>query len=182
MLPTLYYQIKDKENIKINLEKMFDFIIAESINTEEYWFYAKEKLTILATSASGGVYATIAKGEDIEKFPIVFISSEGKAGKIAKSFSELIQLIIYYPYWQDMLSFSGGGDFEKMIKSIPCLEDERIEFHSNYKRIQKEISDELGLVKDSRLLENLLKEVMEKPFFRVFSTEDDNMSDTLIDI
>ncbi len=181
MLPKLYYQIKNNETIKLKLEERFDFIIIdESNNTEEYLFHAKEKLTIFATDGAGGVYTTIEKGDDIEEFPIAFISSEGQSGKIARTFNELIELIIYYPFWQDILKFSSNGDLEQMTKSIPYLEGERIEFIPDYKKVQRVISNELGIVKRSSLLENLLKEVMEKPFFKVFSTEDDNIYDTLI--
>ncbi|WP_066505593.1 hypothetical protein [Abyssisolibacter fermentans] len=180
MLPKLYYEIINNEEIKINLEEKFDFIIIENSTTDEYMFYSKEKLTIFATDGTGGVYATIGDGDDLDKLPIAFISSEGQAGKIAKSFNELIALIIYYPFWKDILKFSGNGDLKQMRKSITYLEEERIEFVSDFKKVQKNISIELRIIKKDNLIENLHKEVMEKPYFTVYSIEDNNTSDTLI--
>lgn len=182
MLPKLYYQIKGNQSIKISLEELFDFITTEPTNTDQYWFNTEETLIILAANAAGGIYAAIEKGDNIEKFPIVYISSEGQAGKIAKSFSELVQLIIQYPYWHDMLRFSDGGDLEKMFEAILYLENERIEVHSDYKEVQHQIIDKLGIVNRSDILENMLKVVFEKPYFRVFSADDNTMSDHLIDI
>jgi hypothetical protein len=180
MLPKLYLEINNKENIKDMLENYCDFILCNpSSDTKEYQFYAKEKLTILATDGSGGVYAIISN-MNIEKSPIVYVSSEGQAGKIANSFNELLSLIIYYPFWSDILKFSGDGDINKMIEVIPSLEKERLEYIPYYVQIQKEIGDNIGIIKSEKSIQDLKKIVLEKPAFTVYSTEDDNSSETLV--
>ncbi|KYH28751.1 hypothetical protein CLTEP_27530 [Clostridium tepidiprofundi DSM 19306] len=180
MLPKLYLEINNKESIKNMLEDYCDFILCSpSNNTEEYGFYAKEKLTILATDGSGGVYSVI-KDMNEEKSPIVYVSSEGQAGKIANSFNELLSLIIYYPFWLDILKFSGNGDINRMMEVIPSLEKERIEYIPNYIKIQKEIGDSLGIIKSEKSIEDLREFVLEKPSFTVYSTEDNNPSETLV--
>ncbi|GAA0177849.1 hypothetical protein SH2C18_09980 [Clostridium sediminicola] len=180
MLPKLYLEIDSKENIKNMLENYCDFILCKPSNdTEEYMFYAKEKLTILATDGSGGVYAIVGDG-DVEKLSVVYVSSEGQAGKIANSFNELLSLIIYYPFWLDILKFSDNADIDRMIDTVPLLEKERLEDIPDYIEIQEEIGCNLGLAKSKKSINNLRNIVIEKPGFVVCSTEDNNPSETLV--
>ncbi|WIF95467.1 hypothetical protein [Caminicella sporogenes] len=178
ILPKLYLEINKKEDIKEVLEEYCDFILCEpSSNTEEYLFYAKEKLTILATDASGGVYAMISD-IDVEKSPIVYVSSEGQSGKIANSFSELISLIIYYPFWKDILCYL--GDINKIKEIIPSLEKDMLKYIPNYIQIQKEVGNSLGIIKSEKIIESFIEVVLEKPDFIVYSIQDDEPSETLI--
>ncbi len=180
ILPELYYKIKSDKDIRRLFEEIFDFIIMEeSTSTEDYLFYSREKLTIFATDGAGGVYATVETDDNHDTF-IVFISSEGQAGKIARSFNQLINLIIHYPFWSDILKFSGNGRLEEMKKSIKPLEDERVEFIPCYLEVQKTIADKLKITKNKKLIEYLYEVVMEEPKFVVFSTIDNNTSDDLI--
>ncbi len=46
--------------------------------------------------------------------PLFLFASEGSAGVVARSLDELLTLVVHYPYWQDLLKFSGGGDIVLM--------------------------------------------------------------------
>jgi len=78
----------------LNIDKGTDWItLSPNYSTE-----------VIAGAGSGGVYVAYGEGE-IEKRPILFISSEGQAGKLGNDLSEFVAMIIEIPYWFDLLKF-----------------------------------------------------------------------------
>jgi hypothetical protein len=69
------------------------------------WFSVDglDDVTQVGSEGSGGTFVLLSPG------PVLYVSSEGRAGIIAATFEEFIQLIVACPYWLDILKFSGGG-------------------------------------------------------------------------
>jgi hypothetical protein len=73
-----------------------------------------------AEDASGGVFLSgSATGR------ILYVTSEGQAGIVAMSPREFLQLIVTYPYWFDLLKFSGNGNINEMQRAVPYLDVEQ---------------------------------------------------------
>jgi hypothetical protein len=82
----------------LNIDKNTDWIkLSPNYHTE-----------VIAGEGSGGFYVAYGEGKTENK-TILFISSEGQAGKLANNLSEFLSMIIEIPYWFDLLKFSGGG-------------------------------------------------------------------------
>src|SRR5262249_44728443 len=62
-----------------------------------------QSISHIGIDGAGGQFAQLADQR------VVYVSSEGEAGVIAADFKAFIQLIVVYPYWHDILKFSGGG-------------------------------------------------------------------------
>lgn len=57
---------------------------------------------------------------------MLYASSEGQAGIIARSLETGLSIIIDLPYWQDCLKFSGGGQLAEMRRVIPLSESDLV--------------------------------------------------------
>ena len=99
---------------------------------------------VIAREGSGGLYLAYGNMK-IEERPILYVSSEGQAGKIAQNLTELISMIITVPYWQDLLKFSGNGNLEEMIKTESFMKKEYAEDYPGIEKAQKEIAHQLNL-------------------------------------
>ncbi len=99
---------------------------------------------VIAGEGSGGVYVVYGEGE-IEKRPILFISSEGQSGKIGNNLSEFISMIIEIPYWFDLLKFSGGGQLSEMRKTAHFMVAEFDEEHPDYNKAKTNLKSKLTL-------------------------------------
>jgi len=88
----------------------FDFVVEDADN--EVWFDAAplQPFQVIAQKGSGCVYALTGPEKRV-----LFVSSEGQAGIVAASLRECLELIVAYPYWQDIVR-SAGGDLKKMRK------------------------------------------------------------------
>lgn len=78
---------------------------------------------MIAQDASGGMFA-LCQVNDTGRQPVLYVSSEGEAGIIARDLPAALQNVIQLPYWRDCLKFSGGGRLDEMHKAIPYLEHE----------------------------------------------------------
>jgi hypothetical protein len=120
-LPKLYELIHGNKKIEEILEWPFDFIlVTPTLDTTEYYFKTEEQALCVAEDASGGVFALWGDG-DINEREVIYVSSEGQAGKIANNFDYLISLILLCPFWSDLLKFSGQGQISEMRKAYPLL-------------------------------------------------------------
>ncbi|MDQ0418686.1 hypothetical protein J2Z48_002889 [Croceifilum oryzae] len=72
----------------------------------------------------------------------MYISSEGAAGKIAKSFDEFILILITCPFWTDLLKFSGEGQLAEMRKTLIYLQsnEEYIEVGKSKTKLATKLS------------------------------------------
>jgi hypothetical protein len=71
----------------------------------------------IGRDGGGGVFALLPPAGRV-----LYVSSEGQAGIIAADFEEFFQLIVAYPYWHDILKFSGNGQLAEMQRAALALE------------------------------------------------------------
>jgi len=75
---------------------------------------------VVAGDSCGGVFLAYGTGA-LEARPILYATSEGRAGRIADSLDECIAMMLALPCWQDVLHFSGGGDLDAMRRAAADL-------------------------------------------------------------
>jgi len=153
-LPQLYRDILSNDAVQEILAGPFDFeVVTPGQNISEHQVLCSAELTILAREGAGGIFALFGDA-DVETRPVIFVSSEGQAGKIADNFNEAIELIVTFPYWSDLLKFSGGGKIDEMRKSQIYLQRELAEDEPDIDKIQKNI---LGLLNIKTTADPVLK-------------------------
>ncbi|MGY8664466.1 hypothetical protein Q3C01_19240 [Bradyrhizobium sp. UFLA05-109] len=70
----------------------------------------------VGSDGSGGAFVLLPSNH------VLYASSEGRAGIIAATFEDFIQIVVACPYWLDILKFSAGGDLEQMRRAAVALE------------------------------------------------------------
>ncbi|MDR3602531.1 MAG: hypothetical protein P4L49_18950 [Desulfosporosinus sp.] len=140
-----------------------NFFFVKSQETIDISFYTKEYFVVFATDHDGGFYGFIGGLGDVihDNYPIGYISSDNKAGRIANNLKELFSLIIFNPFWQDLLK---GKDKE---------------ISNNFSEIHLDIAKTLSVHKDEQDIENLKIRLTREPFFTLYSKIDDNPSTQL---
>jgi hypothetical protein len=95
------------------------------------WYVVKPRAEAetIARDGTGGVFLLYGSDEYL-----IHITSEGQAGVIARDLAEGIALMVSYPYWRDLLKFSGGGQLNEMRRVVPFLERE---MHEDYPEIDE---------------------------------------------
>jgi hypothetical protein len=71
----------------------------------------------IGEDGAGGIFALLPPTQRV-----LFVSSEGQAGIIATDLEALIQLIVAYPYWHDLLNYSGNGQLAEIRRAAVALE------------------------------------------------------------
>jgi hypothetical protein len=118
----------------VNVDKGTDWItLSPNYSTE-----------IIAGEGAGGLYVAYGEGE-IEKCPILFISSEGQAGQIGHDLSEFVSMIIEIPYWFDLLKFSGSGQLSEMRKTAQFMFAEFYEEYPDYNKAKTILESKLAV-------------------------------------
>ncbi|GLR87157.1 hypothetical protein [Bradyrhizobium iriomotense] len=70
----------------------------------------------LGIDGAGGAFVLLPSNH------VLYASSEGRAGIIAATFEDFIQIVVACPYWLEILKFSAGGDLEQMRRAAGALE------------------------------------------------------------
>ncbi len=96
-------------------------------------FTCKEEVLIIANSSSGSCF--IERQRDKKIF---YVSSEGELVYISKKIDKLVELIIQFSYWMDMIRFSNKVEYSSYFKVHQDLTEERIEFLPEFIEIQSE--------------------------------------------
>ncbi|MGX6444149.1 hypothetical protein ACWM35_13110 [Neobacillus sp. K501] len=169
----MFTTILSKPEIVDNLIEYYDFeVIEPNSDTEEFYFKIDEKATILAQDASGGIFVLIGSGE-VEKLPVIYIDSEGQAGKVGKSFNGFISIMLACPYWRDLLKFSGNGQISEMMKAQPFLEAEMVEDYPGIADIKGKVISQLLIEELFHTVETLYESMISQPQISVYSLEGD---------
>jgi hypothetical protein len=71
----------------------------------------------IGEDGAGGIVALLPPTQRV-----LFVSSEGEAGIIAADLEAFIQLIVAYPYWHDVLNYSGNGQLAEMRRAAVAME------------------------------------------------------------
>jgi hypothetical protein len=108
-----------------DLAQAYDFDIDRASRDYSWIRLSPEhRFLVIAGESTGGVFLAYGDG-NFERMPILYVTSEGQAGKVASNLSEFLALVVAVPYWQDLLKFSGSGDLAEMRRTA-----ERV--HENY--------------------------------------------------
>lgn len=113
----------------------------------------EHRFLVIGGESTGGAFLSYGSG-DFDQMPILYVTSEGSAGKVASNLSEFLGIIIALPYWEDLLKFSGGGDLVEMRKTAELAfenyEEEEIVTSARMRLMKvldiQEISDPIGLL------------------------------------
>ncbi|UKS26613.1 hypothetical protein LOZ80_34720 [Paenibacillus sp. HWE-109] len=171
---SIYHKIVSNTELINFLSEYYDFEIVEAnSNTKDYFFEVDDKATIIAQDASGGAFALYGYGDE-EDLPVIFISSEGQAGKVGKNFEEFLGIMISCPYWRDLLKFSGNGQLTEMLKSQFFLEDEVLEDFPEIENVKNKVISLLSINELSKPVETLYESMVSEPYVLVLSLEGEN--------
>jgi hypothetical protein len=163
---------KDPELVDALLE-YYDFeIVDPTTNSYEYFFKADEEITVIAQDASGGTFVLIGSMID-DVSPVIYISSEGQAGKVGRNFEEFFKLMIVCPYWRDLLKFSGDGQLSEMLKAQPFLQEDTIEDFPEIISVKAKVLSTLSLNEEVDPVVKLYQSMISEPSVSIFSLEDE---------
>lgn len=181
-LPLMLKKIKKSGDAQNYLDLLYDFtLIQPTEDSLKRGFKADVPVLCFASDACGGTYALAGSGE-LDKRPVVFVSSEGQAGAVAPSIDQFMALLIAMPFWLDVLKFSGGGKITEMEKAYKLLERET-ELDMNelleddddprrYKAVQKLLKTTLDIKDCPKPLHVLFDAVSAKPEFKAYAKKD----------
>lgn len=77
----------------------------------------RSDFTILAHDGGGNRFITVGASP-----LVIYADHEGGTGVIGRDIDEFVTLIVWCPYWRDLLGSSGGGRLEEMRRAYPVWE------------------------------------------------------------
>ncbi|MGY0505401.1 hypothetical protein [Luteimonas sp. e5] len=86
----------------------FEVEIGDNLSEDWYTIKGAPSFDSFGADGSGGRFILLTDGR------VLFISSEGSAGTIAKDLEEFLDLVSGAPYWGDILHRSNNGDLRCM--------------------------------------------------------------------
>jgi hypothetical protein len=136
-----------------DLAQAYDFDIDRA--SQDYsWIRLtpEHRFLVIAGESTGGAFLAYGDG-DFDQMPILYVTSEGQAGKVASNLSEWLAIVVAVPHWQDLLHFSGGGDLAEMRRTAELVNGRYAEKVANSARthlmkvlaMQEEISDPVAV-------------------------------------
>jgi hypothetical protein len=123
----------------------FDFVVVDNKEYGPVWFDIAplEPFEIVAQRSTGCVYALTGAQRHV-----LLATSEGQAGIMAASLQECLELVIAYPYWQDVLR-AGKGDLSEMRQvlrdRIEQFEEEALDDNPEIEEFRPLLRAQLGL-------------------------------------
>lgn len=127
--------LRGSNGIINDLACAFDFDIDRA--SQDYsWIRLtpEHRFVVVAGESTGGAFLAYGNG-DFDQMPILYVTSEGGAGKVASNLGEFLSILVAIPHWQDLLKFSGPGDLAEMRKTAELLqhdvEDENVTIAKN---------------------------------------------------
>jgi len=158
-IPSIYESLTKNSLVQDILSWPFDFEVCKPYLLSSDWpISLSEELIVLAEDGCGGVF-TILENIEADLSPVIFLSSEGQAGKVSENFVEFLSVMVAIPYWRDLLKFSAGGELEEMKKAIPFLEAELLEDEPDILNKKKAVFKELQLRELSEPVQTLFSSV-----------------------
>ena len=143
--------LRTSDEAKRVLEYDFDFRVAP-IGAKSALFQLRDGMAyeLVGTDTSGGEFALCDK-RDLPTRPLLYASSEGQAGILARALHTGLATIIDLPYWHDCLKFSGNGQLAEMRRVVPLAESDLQEDNPEVISARKNLQRHLGisLIQDS---------------------------------
>ena len=140
---TVTPEILRADNAVRRMLRPFDFEVVDSYGPVWFDTAPLEPFEVVARRSSGCVYALAGPQRHV-----LLVTSEGQAGIIAASLQECLELVVAYPYWQDVLS-RAKGDAEVMRQifrdGIEDFEDQALDDHPEIAEFRPLLRARLGL-------------------------------------
>ena len=164
---------KNDRNDKIYklLQENCDVISCTTSNMDDFPFYPVPSLTIFAHDSKGNRFGTIGGMCDLvsDDYPVGYINQHGMYGKISSSLKEFFELVIFYPYWGDIIKYEQMG----LAYDIDNMEMKQWANNSKYFENQSELSEILKLSKNPKSIELLISNMRSESGFVVYSSIDE---------
>jgi len=151
-----------------------EFGVAEE-SAPDFALQSGEPLQVIGKDACGGRFCVYSR--DHSEY-LLYADSEGRAGTIAPSLVQGIQIMIALPYWRDCLKFSCGGDIGEMRKAESMLEAD-LHRDPKSKQTRLRLYHAFGLEPLATSLDVLHKSVTEGAQTKVVATSDGSVFDGL---
>jgi len=146
--------LQSSRSVIDDLADAFDFNI-DRASRDYSWIKLdpEHRFLVIAGESTGGAFLAYGNG-DFDQVPILYVTSEGGAGKLASNLGELLAIVLALPYWEELLKFSAGGDLAEMRKTAELArenhEQDEIVTIARIRLIKAldipEISDPIGLL------------------------------------
>lgn len=124
------------------LERVFGFDVSRGSDAASLETRSGLALQTVAGDSAGGTFLLCCSSHTGR--PVLYVSSEGQAGLIARNLLEALELIVGLPCWQDCLTFSGGGDLAVMTtaaeRSLKDLAERNPEIGSQQAKVAAKLS------------------------------------------
>ena len=160
--------IKKNKRLAAQINDLCDFSLAEKLSKlDPAYGRARETFRVFGTDASGGVFGFVG-AETLAQHPVAYVSSEGSSGKIAANLSDFFHLIVFYPFWQDLLHLQATA----LRLQIESLEREYQEMIENYAEMQEAIARQLDLTQAFASVEKFRAALAERPRFIIYSEDE----------
>jgi len=128
------------DDVAERLGETFDYRLdLEAHRSDWFTIDGVDKFLYLGREGAGGVFIELPDRR------ILYASSEGEAGIIARDFHAFIQLIVAYPYWKDILKFSGGGKLAEMRRAAIAMEAYTLDDEDELEEAREFVIEELAL-------------------------------------
>lgn len=124
----------------------FDFEV-QDLHYDAIWFDTAplQPFDVVAAKGSGCVYALAGMQRHV-----LFVTSEGQASIIAEDLNQCLELVIAYPYWEDILRRS-EGDLEALRRifrdGLEDLEEAALDDNPEIDEFRPLLRKQLGLGK-----------------------------------
>lgn len=173
MSETLLDRLERMPRIVRLLDQLCDFRPFREAPPGWFAFEPDGPMEIFGRDAAGGRFVQAVHPDDGGSV-ILFVSSEGEAGAIARSFDEAFQTMAALPYWRDCLKFSAGGSLDTMRRAAAHFEEELRVREPKIDRLRQDIHAGLKLPKLENALERLHGRVTAGAGRQVVATTDRN--------
>ncbi len=93
-----------------------------------------------AREGAGGVFAVLE-----DDGSVLYVDSEGRAGLVAASLRDFMEMVVDHPYWQSILKFSDGGRLDEMRHAADRLELDLQDEETEVDAARERVREALGL-------------------------------------
>jgi hypothetical protein len=123
----------------------FDFEVVDQAS-DQTWFQTEnlQPFEIVAKRGSGCLFSIFGPHR-----LILLVTSEGEAAVVAASLREYLELVVQYPYWQDMVTRSEGdlGELRNIFRDgREPFEEEALDDNPEIEEYRPALTHELGLM------------------------------------
>ena len=169
----LLHELRTSSEARKILADDFDFEpVPPSTTSSLFQFNDGTSFELVGIDSTGGEFA-LCERRSLPTRPLLYASSEGQAGVLARSLESGLSTLVDLPYWYDCLKFSGGGLLAEMRRVVPLSESDLIAENPQIVSRRGALRTILGLaqIPDSvQALHSALTEL--SPLYLVFGPDD----------